>query len=350
MKIAYVVPTYKTKGGIQEFAKSVSSNLPKSFEVTYFDFTYGFYSHIDRYLQKLPNSVGAFLFSYIFSYYFRKKYNFNNYDLLHFWHIDAAMPFTDKKCIITCHGLEILPSNIFKYKKVIYKKVLENALYITADSIYTKNLITDVFQIPEKKIKIITPGVDTKKFDKKEVQKKKIIIGSLARFVERKNFLNIIRALEYLKKTSNIDFNFLLAGNGPQKDEILNELNKSTFNWKYLGEISEEEKITQFYPSLDLFVLPTLALENSIEGFGIVYIEANSAGVPVIASAVGGVPDAVKENISGFMCNPTDIKNIAETILKAITQNKLDRKAIKEWASKHDISKVVLNFQKVYSD
>ena len=58
-----------------------------------------------------------------------------------------------------------------------------------------------------------------------------------------------------------------------------------------------------------------LNLRNSVEGFGIVYLEANSYGIPVVASKTGGVSDAVKQNVSGIFAEPTSPEDITKKIL-----------------------------------
>jgi len=81
---------------------------------------------------------------------------------------------------------------------------------------------------------------------------------------------------------------------------------------RIMDELSEEKKINEFYPFIDVFVLSPFELPNDVEGFGIVYLEANAYGIPVVASKTGGVPDTIKENVSGVFADPTNPEDIAE--------------------------------------
>ena len=62
MKIAYVIPDLKVKGGIQQFAYSISKSVNKDIKIETFDYEYGSFIKICNILHKLPNKLGAFLF------------------------------------------------------------------------------------------------------------------------------------------------------------------------------------------------------------------------------------------------------------------------------------------------
>ena len=128
----------------------------------------------------------------------------------------------------------------------------------------------------------------------------------------------------------------------------MSELKRAKFEYEYLGEISEEKKINEFYTSIDVFVLPPLELPNDVEGFGIVYLEANACGIPVVASKTGGVPDAVKEGISGVFADPTNPKDIADKILFVINTLKEWEQRCKEHAKNFDIRKISKQFRELY--
>jgi phosphatidylinositol alpha-1,6-mannosyltransferase len=92
--------------------------------------------------------------------------------------------------------------------------------------------------------------------------------------------------------------------------------------------------------------MPSRKIQGDVEGFGIVYLEANLAGKPVIAGDSGGVRDAVLDGVNGLMVNPESKGEILGAILKLAGDRKLRRelgargrqRAIKEFDSKKQVA------------
>jgi len=348
MRILYIVPELYKHGGIQEFAKSIYSELKNDFNIKLINWQNDLSLLAKGILKFSPSRFSQFLYLKFFSSYFRRKYDLN-VDLIHFWHPEPAMAFLDRKYIVSCHGMEILEENTKGYRKLIYKKVFDNALVIHVNSRYTKDLVIDLFKVDPDKVVVINPPIDIKKFNSKKKKKKEgYVLGTLTRFNRRKNIPNIIRALNILKEKYGVKFKYLLAGDGIDRKRIMNELKRAKFEYEYLGEISEEEKINEFYPSIDVFVLPPLELPNDVEGFGIVYLEANACGIPVVASKTGGVPDAVEEGVSGVFADPTNPKDIADKILYLINTLEEWEQRCKKHGENFDVRKISKQFKELY--
>jgi len=352
MKINYVVPELHKYGGIQEFAKSISLEL-EEFNIKLINWENDLSIVAKAIMKFSPAKISSLLYRNYFCFHFKRKYKFNG-NLIHFWHPEPATAFLDMgyEYIVTCHGMEILPANIKGFREILYSEVFDRALLIHVNSNYTRKLLTKFFDVPRKKIRVINPPINYKKFvsQGRIRNKDKIIIGTLTRFNKRKNVPNIIKALNILKEKYDLKFIYYLAGDGLEKKKILNELKNSKFEWKYFGKISEEKKIKEFYPSLDVFVLPPLELPNDVEGFGIVYLEANAYGIPVVASKTGGIPEAVKEGVSGVFANPTDPEDIAMKILKVLENKDKYSSLARKWAKKFDIKKIGEKFRKMMSE
>ena len=348
MRILYIVPELYKHGGIQEFAKSIYSELKNDFNIELINWQNDLSLLAKGILKFSPSKFSQFLYLKFFSSHFRKKYDLNA-DLIHFWHPEPAMAFLDGKYMVSCHGMEILEENMKGYRKLIYKKVFDNALVIHVNSRYTKDLVINLFEVDPDKVVVINPPIDVKKFNSRGRKKKEsFVIGTLTRFNRRKNVPNIIKALNILKEKYGVKFKYLLAGDGIDRRRIMNELKRAKFEYEYLSEISEEEKINEFYPSIDVFVLPPLELPNDVEGFGIVYLEANACGIPVVASKTGGVPDAVKEGVSGVFADPTNPENIADKILFVINTLEEWEQRCKEHAENFDVRKISKQFKELY--
>ncbi len=102
-----------------------------------------------------------------------------------------------------------------------------------------------------------------------------------------------------------IDF----AGLGGSVSGIIEQESKINSNIRYLGEVTEEQKIS-LYQNAKALIFPTGIHGNWTEAFGLVAIEAMSCGTPVITWNNGAMPEVVDHNHTGFICNSIeDIKN-----------------------------------------
>lgn len=352
--ISYVVLHLDEFGGAQELAKAVYSCLRSQYQMELINWKHKDWSLITK-IFGYPTflNVDFAKFFPIDRDFKETKNRVMNSDLIHFWYLGLARPFIHRNYIVSCHGMELLEPNLKTWRKEAYPKVLRNAKFVHVNSDYTRGLLNR-FGVPDTKVKIIPPPIDYEKFSSHSRLKKrtedKLVIGTLSRFIKRKNIPNIIKALQIVHNDFGVDFKYYLAGDGIERDRILAELREASFQFEYLGAISEENKVAEFYPSLDVFVMPPLDLPDSVEGFGIIYLEANAYGIPVVASKVGGVPDAVKEGISGLFADPTDPYDIAVKILELLQNKERYETSAKEWARQFDIKKVAKRFAEIYDE
>jgi phosphatidylinositol alpha-1,6-mannosyltransferase len=97
--------------------------------------------------------------------------------------------------------------------------------------------------------------------------------------------------------------------------------------------------LSAYYSSSHIFCLTPITLKDSVEGFGFVYLEASAYGLPIIATRVGGVEDAVLDGKTGLLSNPENSDELAQNLLKLIESKKL-RKEMgmqgKKWSAQHD--------------
>ncbi len=92
-----------------------------------------------------------------------------------------------------------------------------------------------------------------------------------------------------------------------------------------LGAVGDED-LGRLYGRADLFVLPCIEIPGDVEGFGIVLIEAALAGVPALATRVGGIPDAVHDGHTGVLVAPGDWTAMADAAIRLLTDEPLRRR------------------------
>ena len=90
----------------------------------------------------------------------------------------------------------------------------------------------------------------------------------------------------------------------------------------------DDSHLNTFYNLCDVFIMASRAIMErpAVEGFGIVYLEANACGKPVIGGRVGGVPDAILEGETGILIDPENPDEISDALIKLLTDERLSKR------------------------
>jgi len=109
-----------------------------------------------------------------------------------------------------------------------------------------------------------------------------------------------------------------------------------------------EQELQKAYQSADLLLLPSQTSFNTFEGFGLVFLEANACGVPVIGPNDSGAAEAIHEGANGFRVDPTNPTQIAERMHWILNEYRIDPLHCREWAKRHDIEHAATQVENVY--
>lgn len=234
--------------------------------------------------------------------------------------------------VIIVYGGEILLSG----RKRSIKKGFKRVRKVITISHFTKERLIEI-GILEKKILVVHPGVDPVKFNprldplpikkKYNLEGKKVIL-TVSHLVKRKGHHNVLKALPQVSgKVLNLIY--LIVGKGKEEEMLKGVVRDLKLEERvvFAGEIKEKE-IPLYYAACDIFIMPSYEIKDrgDVEGFGIVYLEANACGKPVIGGRSGGVTDAVIDGETGFLVDPLNINQIAEALVKLLTDSELARK------------------------
>ena len=243
--------------------------------------------------------------------------------------IELGIDYLNRKKIpVIClaHGNDLISHNKNKMKRI--HQTLNKVSSVVANSIFTKNLLKNIIN-SQVNLTTIYPGA----VDLNNMKKEKIIgltgspiLLTLARLEKRKGHLEIINSIHKLiPQFPNIQY--VIAGIGPELKN-LKKIVKDRKLEKYViftGKVNDYQK-KYLFEKTELMIMPTIdeMEKGSIEGFGIVYIEAAFFSIPSIASNVGGTPEAVIDNSTGKIINKID--DIFATIQELLlNQNKIKK-------------------------
>lgn len=253
-----------------------------------------------------------------------------------------------------CGSYALLPIKSIRTRflaKDYYKKVTR----IISISSYTKNRLIEIAPKLSGKISVVNCGVDLadmELFTPHNLTKNIVFIGAVK---ERKGLLEALGALKTYKDKFGSNFLFNIIGDYNENSnyyKILKEFivdNNLQNEIKFLGVIDEKEKIN-YLQRADLFFMLSKVCGDYFEGFGLVYLEANKYGVPVIGPNNGGPTDAIKNGFSGFLVDVNNAEEIASKINLILNENSINRKNCFEWAQKNDIIIKIEEIRKLYID
>lgn len=236
------------------------------------------------------------------------------------------------KLIIYIHGSELLIYGKNKLSKKIMKYVFSIADVIISNSNYTKELAVEI-GADQNKIKVVNLGANTQQFypidSKEEIYKKYNIpvnhklLYTISHLIPRKGNDMVIKAMKEVVK-SYPDVTYLIGGKGTYKTELQKLIiqNKLQDNVKFAGFIADDE-LNKVMNACDVYVMPNRKEGNDIEGYGIVFMEANACKKPVIAGRSGGAVDAVIDGKTGFLVDPESIEDITKKVLRLLMNDKL---------------------------
>ncbi len=160
-----------------------------------------------------------------------------------------------------------------------------------------------------KNIKIIPNGVDAEKFKRQNAKGKseEKIIVTTSRLVEKNGVGDLIDAMRYLP----LQYKLEIVGSGPLGELLKLKVKNLKLEDRILfaGEVAHKE-LPAYLHRADIFCRPSLS-----EGMGISFVEAMAAGLPVIATPVGGIVDFLRDKETGLFCKVDDPKSIADAVL-----------------------------------
>jgi len=218
-------------------------------------------------------------------------------------------------------------SDVYQYwlfKKIVSHLVLKNEDMFIALTHHMENTVN---KLGAKHISVIPNGTQINKYTNLSdfPWRKELNIQDNEKVILFVGGLKIIKGLRYLiEAMSEVikyypDTKLVLAGSGPELNNLTLQVEKHnlTKNVLFLGGVNHD-KIPGVMSAADIFVLPSLS-----EGFPLVAVEAMASGLPIIATAVGGLPEIVKEGETGFLVPSQDSKQLAQRIIRLIDDNKL---------------------------
>ena len=240
------------------------------------------------------------------------------------------------RTVALTHGHEVWWAKVFPFN-LLLRRIGSTVDVLTYLGEFTRKAISKALSAKAQSAMVkIAPGIDVEHFIPTDASRlreslglndKKVIV-SVGRLVHRKGQDHLIEAMpEILKNVPRA--HLLLVGEGPYREHLQNLVHqlKLESSVTFIGRIQYQD-LPMYICAGDIFAMPSRSrlMGLEVEGLGIVYLEASSCGLPVLAGDSGGAPDAVIQNETGLVVSGTDNKEIASAAVALLTNLEASQK------------------------
>gem|GEM_PF-26292 len=238
------------------------------------------------------------------------------------WFLSYLVPL---EYVIFAYGYEFEKVRNIPAIRSFYRAIYKRAKKIVCCSQRVREKLIE-FGVATQKMEVLYPAVDLDQFHPVQVPEhyvsEKLLAGrrmilTVGRLIERKGHDQVLRALSQLVKRFP-SILYVVVGIGPEEEILRNEMRSLGLEYhvRFMGKVSDAELVL-LYNLCEVFIMPSREIQDGghIEGFGIVYLEANACGKPVIGGKSGGVSEAIRDGETGFLVDPNSPDEIAEKIL-----------------------------------
>jgi phosphatidylinositol alpha-1,6-mannosyltransferase len=226
--------------------------------------------------------------------------------------------------VIIFHGTDLKRAHT-RWKRWLLRRICNNAELLIVNSDATQRILQKL--VPTASPIKLTPAIEyfnlpekTLTRDKLNIEENTKVILTVSRLVERKGIDTLIQAVANLSAS----YELVIIGDGEYAEPLHNLAELSNINVRWISD-ADDEKLHDWYAASDIFCLPGRETANDVEGFGIVFLEAAYAGLPVIAGESGGASEAVIHNETGLLIPPT-VEACTEALIKLIEDDELAEK------------------------
>jgi phosphatidylinositol alpha-1,6-mannosyltransferase len=235
------------------------------------------------------------------------------------------------RTVALTHGHEVWWAKVFPFN-LLLRRIGSTVDVLTYLGDFTRAAISQGISAKAQSSMVkVAPGIDVDHFiptdasalrESLGITKKKVIV-SVGRLVHRKGQDCLIKSMPQILSRVP-DAHLLLIGQGPYREHLQELVRKHRLESSvtFIGRI-EYKDLPMYLCAGEIFAMPSRSrlMGLEVEGLGIVYLEASSCGLPVLAGSSGGAPDAVVQNITGLVVDGTNHEQIATAAIELLNNS-----------------------------
>jgi phosphatidylinositol alpha-1,6-mannosyltransferase len=240
----------------------------------------------------------------------------------------ALKGLTGTPYVCYVHGEDVNAASTSRELTWLTRHVFRGAAYVIANSRNTGRIVCDEWSLLPERVALLHPGVDTGRFvpampspavrERLGWGRRRVVL-TVGRLQKRKGHDQMIRALPAVRRAFP-DVLYAVIGDGEERGSLeeLAAREGVEAHVQFLGEVDDDELI-RCYQQCDLFALPNRQVGKDIEGFGMVLVEAQSCGKPVLAGASGGTAETMRVPDTGRVVCCEDPRRLGAAVTELLT-------------------------------
>jgi glycosyltransferase involved in cell wall biosynthesis len=221
----------------------------------------------------------------------------------------------------TAHANDIFAPRDFE---IGLDKLVDAAGVVVTETDYAAQFLLERFPERADRIRRIYNGLNLAEFGRADFSSTSPLIIAVGRLIAKKGFANLIRACGLVAERGK-SFQCEIIGEGPLENELRAQIEQLDLqNRVALSGAKPQRDVRQRLAAANVFVLPSvLDAQGGMDNLPTVIMEAMATGLPVISTDIGGIPEMVVQNETGFLVQPDDAVGLAGTIEKVIDDRRL---------------------------
>jgi glycosyltransferase involved in cell wall biosynthesis len=224
----------------------------------------------------------------------------------------------------TAHANDIFAPRKFE---IGLDKLVEKARAIITETDYSEKFLRERFPECADRIHRVYNGLNLAEFGRANFSSDPPLIVAIGRLIVKKGFANLIRACALLVERGRL-FQCEIFGEGPLENQLLGQIEESGLkDLVQLPGPKPQHQLRERLAAANVFVLPSVPeAEGGMDNLPTVIMEAMATGLPVVSTRIGGIPEMVIDNETGFLVRPDDPVLLADAIEKVINDRSLGQK------------------------
>lgn len=235
-----------------------------------------------------------------------------------------AIPLAERlsiPLIVYYHGFDATFTPEYAQTKPFLQRYLkqlprlqEKANLVLTQSDFLRDKVLELGYSPEK-VRTHYIGVEPAKEPPLPLSERKPMVLFVARMVEKKGATYLIKAMQIVQE-QHPELELVMVGNGEEFDVLYHQAREQVKNFRFTGWQSHDV-VYQWMKEALIFCVPSVtASTGDSEGFGMVFIEAQRVGTPVVSTLHGGIVESVANNETGLLVPERNSEALAESIMK----------------------------------